>query len=166
MVGASPSSARASTWSHRTSQPRRRRPTQPGPRHRTLVTSRRPGCQVVDPLSDAPKSIGGCHYSAGMTYGLFGKFSAQPGRRDDLVTYLLQAAKLLERNSGCIHYIVSTSDEPEAVWVCEVWTNVAAHDASLEPEDIKALIQEARPLIVGMSDQTQLTVQGGKGLPG
>ncbi|HEY8719029.1 putative quinol monooxygenase [Pengzhenrongella sp.] len=101
-----------------------------------------------------------------MTYGLFGKFTAQPDRRDDLVTYLLQAAKLLERNSGCIHYIVSTSDEPEAVWVWEVWTDVAAHDASLEPEDIKALIQEARPLIVGMSDQTQLTVQGGKGLPG
>jgi quinol monooxygenase YgiN len=119
-----------------------------------------------DPLPDAPKSIGGCHYSAGMTYGLFGKFSAQPGRRDDLVTYLLQAAKLLERNSGCLHYIVSTSDEPESVWVWEVWTTVAAHDASLEPEDIKALIQEARPLIVGMSDQTQLTVQGGKGLPG
>ena len=78
----------------------------------------------------------------------------------------MQAAKLLERNSGCIHYIVSTSDEPEAVWVCEVWINVAAHDASLEPEDIQALFQEARPLIVGMSDQTQLTVQGGKGLPG
>jgi quinol monooxygenase YgiN len=105
-------------------------------------------------------------YSAGMTYGLFGKFSAQPGKRDDLVGYLLQAAKLLERNPGCVHYIVSTSDEPEAVWVSEVWTDEAAHDASLEPEDIQALIQEARPLIAGMSDQTQLTVHGGKGLPG
>jgi len=101
-----------------------------------------------------------------MTYGLFGKFMAQPGSRDDLVTYLLQAARLLERNSGCIHYTVSTSDEPEAVWVCEVWTDAAAHDASLEPDDIRALIQKARPLIAGMSDQTQLTVQGGKGLPG
>jgi len=119
-----------------------------------------------DPLPDARKSIGGCHYSAGMTYGLFGKFSAQPGRRDDLVTSLLEAAKLLERNAGCIQYIVSTSDEPEAVWVCELWTNAAAHDASLEPEDIQALIQKARPLIAGMSDQTQLAVQGGKGLPG
>jgi quinol monooxygenase YgiN len=61
--------------------------------------------------------------------------------------------------------MVSTSEEPEAVWVSEVWTSVAAHDASLEPEDIQALIQEARPLITGMSDQTQLTVHGGKGLP-
>ena len=50
------------------------------------------------------------------------------------------------------------------MWVSELWTSVAAHDASLEPEDIPALIQEARPLITGMSDQTQL-VHGGKGLP-
>lgn len=113
-----------------------------------------------------PESVGGCPYSAGMTYGLFGKFAAQPGRRDDLVGYLLQAAKLLERNHDCVHYVVSTSDEPEAVWVSEVWTDEAAHDASLEPEDIRALIQEVRPLIAGMSDQTRLTVHGGKGLPG
>lgn len=101
-----------------------------------------------------------------MTYGLFGKFSAQPGKRDDLVGYLLQAARLLERNPSCIQYVVSTSDEPEAVWVSEVWTDEAAHDASLEPEDVRALIQEARPLIAGMSEQTRLNVHGGKGLPG
>jgi quinol monooxygenase YgiN len=101
-----------------------------------------------------------------MNYGFFGKFLVQPDRRDDLVTYLLQAATLLESNPGCIHYIVSTSEDPGAVWVSEVWTSVAAHDASLEPEDIQALIREARPLIVGMSDQTRLTVHGGKGLPG
>lgn len=101
-----------------------------------------------------------------MTYGLVGKFSAQPGRRDDLVGYLLQAARLLEQNPGCIHYVVSTSEEPEAVWVSEVWADEAAHDASLEPEDIQALVQKARPLIASMSDQVRLQVHGGKGLPG
>ena len=40
-----------------------------------------------------------------------------------------------------------------------------AHDASLEPEDVRVLIQQARPLIAGMSDQTELTVHGGEGLP-
>lgn len=100
-----------------------------------------------------------------MTYGLFGKFTAQPGKRDDLLGHLLQAAQLLERNPGCIHYIVSTSEEPDDVWVSEVWTDEAAHDASLEPEDVQALIQDARPLIAGMSEQTRLKVHGGKGLP-
>ena len=116
--------------------------------------------------STGRRSASSLPYSPGMSYGLFGRFSAQPGRRDDLVGYLLQAANLLERNPGCLHYIVSTSGEPEAVWVYEVWTDEAAHDASLEPEDIQALIQAARPLIAAMADQTQLTVHGGKGLPG
>ncbi len=99
-----------------------------------------------------------------MTYGLFGNFTAQPGKRDALVGYLLEAAELLEPNPGCIQYIVSTSNESDAVYVSEIWTDQIAHDASLEPENIRALIEEARPLIVEMSDQTLLTVHGGKGL--
>ncbi len=59
---------------------------------------------------------------------------------------------------------VSTSDEADAVWVTEVWVDKAAHDSSLEPEEIRALIQRARPLIAGMSDRTELKVHGGKGV--
>jgi quinol monooxygenase YgiN len=100
-----------------------------------------------------------------MTYGLLGKFSAQRGKRDELVEYLLQAAALLERNPDCMQYVVSTSDEPDAVWVSEVWTDKTAHERSLEPDEIRALIQRARPLIAGMSDRTELHVHGGKGIP-
>lgn len=100
-----------------------------------------------------------------MIFGLIGKFTAQPGQRDALVGYLLEAADLLQRNPNCLHYVVSTSDEPEAVWVSEMWTDRDAHAASLEPEDVRSLIQEARPLIAGISDRTELSVQGGKGIP-
>jgi quinol monooxygenase YgiN len=109
---------------------------------------------------------------------MYGPPTVPPWRTDSSASSLLipgsattssatcwQAAELLERNRGCIHY-VSTSDEPGAVWVSEVWTEQAAHDASLEPDDIRALIAKARPLIAGMSDQTELTVHGGKGLHG
>ncbi len=100
-----------------------------------------------------------------MTFGLFGKLSAQPGKRDELVDQLLRAAELLDRDQSCVHYIVGTSEEPDVVWVSEIWTNQAAHDAALEPADVRALIDATRPLIAGMSDQTILTVRGGKGLP-
>ncbi|BCL28782.1 putative quinol monooxygenase [Streptomyces aurantiacus] len=100
-----------------------------------------------------------------MTYGLVSKFPTQPGKSRDLADRLLQAAKLLERDPGCIHYLVSTSDEPDTVWVLELWTDKPAHDASLEPEDIRTLVQQARPLIAGIPEQTHLTVHGGKGLP-
>jgi quinol monooxygenase YgiN len=99
-----------------------------------------------------------------MRYGLVGKFTAQPGKRDELASILLRAAELLERNEDCIHYLVSTTDEANAIRVTETWTNKAAHDASLEPADVRALITQAMPLIASMSDQLELDVIGGKGL--
>ena len=99
-----------------------------------------------------------------MKYGRFGRFTAQPGRRDDLVAILLQAAELLQANKDCIHYLISTTEEADAVWVTETWTDKEAHDASLQPDDVRALIVQAMPLIASMSDQTELQVLGGKGL--
>lgn len=101
-----------------------------------------------------------------MAYGLHGMFTTRPEHRDELAGHLLEAARLLERNPDCLHYAVSTSDDPGAVWVSEVWTDQAAHAASLEPDDVRALIQRARPLITGMAGRTELTVLGGKGLGG
>ncbi len=100
-----------------------------------------------------------------MTYGLFGFVLAQEDKRDQLLGYLLRAAELLEQDPGCIHYVVGTSDHPDAVWISEVWTDREAHEHSLASEEVTALVQEARPLIAGMGEQTELTIHGGKGLP-
>ncbi|MBW3548677.1 MAG: antibiotic biosynthesis monooxygenase [Actinobacteria bacterium] len=100
-----------------------------------------------------------------MTYGLFGFVLSQEDKRDELLGYLLRAAELLEQDPGCIHYLVGTSDHPDAVWISEVWTDREAHEHSLESEEVTALIQHARPLIAGMGEQTELTIHGGKGLP-
>lgn len=99
-----------------------------------------------------------------MRYGLVGKCTAQPGKRDALVSLLVQAAELLQRNPDCIHYLISTTEEAEAVWVTETWTNKEAHEASLAPAEVRALIAQAMPLIAGMSDRTEMQVVGGKGL--
>lgn len=97
-------------------------------------------------------------------YGLTGKFIAHPGKRDELVNILLRAAEMLGSNKDCLHYIIGTTEEPNDIWVMETWTNKAAHDASLNPEDIKALIRQAMPLIAASADQTETQVLGGKGL--
>lgn len=97
-------------------------------------------------------------------YGLLGKFTARPGKRDELVEILKQAADLLEENEECIHYVVNVTGEPDVIWVTEVWSSKEAHDASLEPEKIRTLIQQAMPLIASVSDQTELQVEGGKGV--
>lgn len=98
-------------------------------------------------------------------YGSIGKFAAQPGKRDELLAILLDAADALRSNQDCLLYVLSTSAaEPDAIWANEIWTTKAAHDASLEPEEVKALISKAMPLIAGMTDRSELTVIGGKGL--
>ncbi len=99
-----------------------------------------------------------------MKYGLFGKFVTQSGKRDDLIEILLQAAQLLQQNEKCLSYIVGKSDNPNEVWVSEVWESKEAHDASLEPENIRELIITARPLIAEMPAGTEFQALGGKGL--
>jgi quinol monooxygenase YgiN len=100
-----------------------------------------------------------------MTYGLVTKFLALPGERNALTECLLAAARQLAADPGCVHYVVATSAEPDAVWVTEVWTDRAAHDASLEPPEVRAAVARVRPLIASVAEQTPLAVLGGVGLP-
>lgn len=100
-----------------------------------------------------------------MKYGLFGNFIAKDGKRDELLEILLEASELLKQNVDCIHYIVSTSYDLNAVWVYETWTNKEAHEKSLVPEDIRSLIQKAMPLIKGVgNDSIALSTVDGKGI--
>lgn len=99
-----------------------------------------------------------------MKYGLFGKFIAHEGKRDELAAILLEAAALMERtNPDCLQYVVGTTNGTHDVWVSEVWTTKAAHDSSLAPEEIRSLIMQARPLIQEMSEGTEYDVLGGIG---
>lgn len=98
-------------------------------------------------------------------YGLIGSIDAQPGRRDALLAILEEGASTVSDVPGCEVYIVSTSPEhPDSVWVMEVWRSQADHDASLNDERIREIIDRARPLIAGMSHRVVLQPVTGKGL--
>lgn len=97
-------------------------------------------------------------------FGFYGKFTAHSGKRDEFVQILLEAAASMQTVDGCELYIVNvTDDDPDTVWVTEVWRDAEAHKASLENEDAKALIHRARPMIAGV-EQIKLRTLGGKGL--
>jgi quinol monooxygenase YgiN len=101
-----------------------------------------------------------------MRFGLVGKIEAQPGQGDALAEHLLEAARLLEPVEECELYVVSRApDEPDAVWVSEVWASRDAHAASLQLESVRELIVRARPLIAGGSERFELLPIGGKGIP-
>jgi quinol monooxygenase YgiN len=97
-------------------------------------------------------------------FAMHGKLTAHAGQRDTVVQILLEAADGLESTEGCELYIINVSDEdPDAVWITELWRDAEAHAASLKLEKVLALIQRARPLIAGM-EGVKLRPVGGKGL--
>jgi quinol monooxygenase YgiN len=99
-------------------------------------------------------------------FGLHGRLLAQPGKGDELEAILLEAAAALEADDDCLLYVVSRQpDDPEAVWVTELWTSREAHRASLEDEAMRAMIQRAMPLIAELPERSiELRPVGGKGL--
>jgi len=99
-------------------------------------------------------------------YGLFGKLQSQAGKGNELAEILLNAASLMEDTEGCIVYIVSKSaDNPDSIWVMEVWESKEAHDDSFNIPGIRELIEQAVPILAEMTkDGITLEVLGGKGL--
>jgi quinol monooxygenase YgiN len=89
---------------------------------------------------------------------------AHPGKRDELAKLMLESADTLEGMEGCIFYIINESvDDPDVLWIMELWENAEAHAASLKNERVLAVIQRCRPLIAGVSGVPVRPI-GGKGL--
>jgi quinol monooxygenase YgiN/quercetin dioxygenase-like cupin family protein len=65
--------------------------------------------------------------------GRYMKFTAQPGRGDELAQLLLRAADSLRDTAGCELYVINRAKErPDEIWVTELWLSQSALDASLE----------------------------------
>jgi quinol monooxygenase YgiN len=98
-------------------------------------------------------------------FGLYGKLIASEGKRDELTEILLDAAHSMKELQECEIYLVSiTENDPNAVFVYEVWSNEQAHKASLSLEVTQTLIQKAKPILAGMERISTLIPKGGKGI--
>jgi len=63
-------------------------------------------------------------------YGMQGRLRAAPGRGRELAALVLEGAG--GGIAGCLLYVVGCpADDPDTVVITEVWTDQAAHDASL-----------------------------------
>jgi len=95
-------------------------------------------------------------------YGLIGKMNAVPGKRNELAAILLHSTK---RMPGCLSYIVAAdSDDPDGLWVTEVWDSRESHQASLKLPEVQEAIAKGRPLIAGFSNRVETIPLGGHGL--
>src|SRR5688572_1439007 len=96
-------------------------------------------------------------------YGLIRNMTASPGPRGAVGNAMLEGTTAMP---GCLSYVIAHDpDDPDALWITEVWDNKESHAASLALPAVKAAIANGRPLIAGFSNRTETTPIGGYGLP-
>jgi quinol monooxygenase YgiN len=95
-------------------------------------------------------------------YGLIGKMTAAPGKRDELIAILNEGVGSMP---GCLLYIIAKDSADEsAIWINEVWDNQASHAASLSLPAVKNAIVKAKPIIAGMTSIATTIPVAGHGL--
>ena len=95
-----------------------------------------------------------------MTFANIGQLGTLPGRRDELVALLTRPSGELSE-AGCLLYEVGVSDdEPDLVFVAELWVSAEAHRDSLTLPSVQAAIAEARPLLSGVMGGQRFDVVG------
>ncbi len=96
-------------------------------------------------------------------YGLIVKMVAAAGKREELISLLLQGTDAMP---GCLSYVIARdSTDDDGIWVTEVWDNKASHDASLSLPVVQKTIAAARPMIAAFNNPVVTTPVGGHGLP-
>jgi quinol monooxygenase YgiN len=91
---------------------------------------------------------------------------ARPGQGSVLAGTLLRVAEGLRAAPGCELYVVNLSaDEPDTVWVTEVWTDEDASDRALSADLAEVGIGQVIELLAGPPELVDLTPLGGPGLP-
>ena len=102
--------------------------------------------------------------------GRYVKMSAQPGQGEALAALMLQVAAGLSATPGCELYAINRAvEDPDAVWVTEVWTSQRALDDSLavlRTGEGRARLGEVQALLAGAPERTDLQPLGGVGLGG
>jgi len=98
------------------------------------------------------------------TYGFVGTFKIKEGKRDELISVLLEAAKGVSTAKGCRQYLISKDTKDEnTVIVTEIWNTKEDHDNALKAEGAMELISKAMPLMDGKPESKVLEIIGGKG---
>jgi len=93
----------------------------------------------------------------------YGKATAKQGKGGELADVLLAAARELEADPGCALYLINRqSDDPDVVWVTELWRSQADLDASLERIRGSDSVAQAMALVDDWQ-MIELDLLGGKG---
>lgn len=107
-----------------------------------------------------PRSLGRHGRLTAVTFANVGTLGVVAGKRDELVAHLTQRSEALGE-VGCLAYEVGVNDEdPNTVFVVELWRDEEAHRASLSLPEVQEAIGSARPLLTGEFGGFRFNVTG------
>ncbi|MGW4803394.1 putative quinol monooxygenase [Kitasatospora sp. NPDC004272] len=88
--------------------------------------------------------------SSGNEFSVYGRMTALPGRRDELVAVLLDGFRVSGEAGGLLDYSINTAfDDPDTVWLTQLWTDKEAHDATTRSEAVAVVTRRVGPLLAG-----------------
>lgn len=99
-------------------------------------------------------------------YLLHGKLTAKAAHSKELADILINASRLVEKTKGCKLYAIGKDlNEPNSVYITEIWDSKEDHDQSLKQEGVRELIMKAMPILDGPPSKGQeLEILGGAGI--
>ena len=95
-------------------------------------------------------------------YGLIGEIKSAAGKRDELISILLEGTSDMP---GCLSYVIAKdANDMDAIWVTEVWETQDSHQRSLSLPAVQSAIVRGKPLITGFGERFETSPVGGCGL--
>ena len=82
-------------------------------------------------------------------FGVYGRLTAQPGRRDELVAKLEEAMRACRGRGLEFGTVNKVLDEPDRVWITQLWTHRDAHDTVTKSETLVSITASMMPLVAG-----------------
>ena len=86
--------------------------------------------------------------SSAHMFSVYGRMTALPGRRDELIALLHEGLRAGGEDGGLLAYSINTAPEdPDTMWMTQLWTDKDAHDATTRSEAVAAVTQRLPPLL-------------------
>jgi quinol monooxygenase YgiN len=84
----------------------------------------------------------------GGLFGVCGRLTAQPGRREEVIGLIGQSARACGDERGLIAYsVIAALEEPDTILLTEAWTGKAAHDTWIGSEPGRMVAQKIAALL-------------------
>jgi|GEM_PF-518952 len=81
-------------------------------------------------------------------FSVCGRMTALAGRGAEVIALLEEGARAGGDDCGLLTYSVNTAlDDPDTVWVTELWTDKEAHDATTRSEPVATVTQRLVSLL-------------------